>query len=51
MTLLDDQLNDLRADFEQVNGSPFRHFYCPILHVDGKSELARCRTAGVEAVP
>ena len=27
-------IEDLRADFESVTGTPFQHLYCPILHVD-----------------
>lgn len=29
----------LRRDFEQVTGSPFKHFYCPILQVDEDAKL------------
>ena len=29
----------LRNDFESVRGEPFKHYYCPILHVDEKTPL------------
>jgi hypothetical protein len=29
----------LQADYTRVNGSPFRHFFCPILHKDEPTEL------------
>ena len=31
----------LRADFEEVTGSPFKHFFCPILYQDDPVELCR----------
>ncbi|PQV62436.1 hypothetical protein B1R32_13611 [Abditibacterium utsteinense] len=32
-------LEALRADFKNVTGRPFEHFYCPILQRDGPAEL------------
>jgi hypothetical protein len=29
----------LQADYTRVNGSPFQHFFCPILHRDELTEL------------
>lgn len=31
----------LRADFEEVTGTPFEHFFCPILYRDEPVELCR----------
>ena len=31
----------LRADYESVTGSPFQHFFCPILYRDEDTELCR----------
>lgn len=31
----------LRHDFSQINGTPFQHFFCPILHVDEQTLLCR----------
>ena len=36
---LDTQLERLRADYEEVTGKPFKHFYCPTLRVDEDSPL------------
>ena len=36
---LEARLNAVRADFEKWQGKPFRHFYCPILHVDERVPL------------
>lgn len=41
MTPLGTNIEQLKADFESVTGKPFRHFFCPILHVD--EEVALCR--------
>ena len=35
------RLKSLRIDFEQVCGSAFNHFYCPILYVDEPVPLCR----------
>ena len=35
------RLERLRADFERVTGSPFKHFFCPILYRDEPVELCR----------
>src|SRR5690349_20508560 len=35
------RLNLHRADYAAVTGKPFRHFYCPILHVDEPVPLQR----------
>ena len=34
-------VEELRADFESVRGTPFEHYYCPILHVDEAAPLCR----------
>ena len=34
-------MNELREDFESVRGKPFKHFYCPILHVDEDVPLTK----------
>ncbi len=31
----------LRRDFNRINGTPFRHFFCPILHVDEQTPMCR----------
>ena len=41
MGTLETRLEELRADFEAVTGRPFKHFYCPVLHVDQDVPLAR----------
>lgn len=35
------KLEELRADFAKASGSPFRHFYCPVLYRDEHTELCR----------
>ena len=37
----DRHLAELRTDYESVTGTPFRHFYCPILWQDEETELCR----------
>ena len=34
------RLDRMREDFCQVTGTPFEHFFCPILHVDERAPLA-----------
>jgi len=36
-----EQLETLRRDFANVAGSPFRHFFCPVLFVDEETELCQ----------
>jgi hypothetical protein len=36
---IEGQLAELRRDYQQEEGQPFRHFYCPILHRDEQTEL------------
>jgi len=33
------KLDRLRSDYQAVTGSPFSHFYCPILYQDDNAEL------------
>ena len=42
------RLRDLRADFKEVMGEPFHHFYCPVLFLDDEAEL--CKAHIVNAV-
>src|SRR5437016_5832759 len=42
------RLRDLRADFKDVMGEPFHHFYCPVLFLDDEAEL--CKAHIVNAV-
>ena len=35
------RLTCLRADYENVTGSPFEHFYCPVLFKDENTELCQ----------
>ena len=35
----ENRLNDLNADYKDVTGSEFKHFYCPILFSDEKATL------------
>lgn len=39
--LLKKKLEELRDDFSIVSGSPFEHFFCPILYRDEEVELCR----------
>ena len=41
MKPLGTNIDRLNADFESVTGKPFRHFYCPILHVDEETPLTK----------
>lgn len=41
MKPLGTNIERLRADFESVTGKPFRHFYCPILHLDEDTALTK----------
>lgn len=41
MTPLGTNIAHYRADYTSVRGEPFRHFYCPILHVDEDVPLSR----------
>lgn len=34
-------IKHMNADYESVTGKPFRHFFCPILHVDENVRLAK----------
>src|SRR5437016_1764769 len=34
-------LEHLRSDFQAENGSAFKHFFCPFLHIDEPAELCR----------
>ncbi len=34
-------IRHMKADYESVTGEPFRHFFCPILHVDEEIGLAK----------
>ena len=38
-TVLKRKLDKLRSDYQAVTGSPFSHFYCPILFQDDDTEL------------
>lgn len=40
------KLEKLRADYAQVKGQPFSHFYCPILFRDEDTELAKAHIVG-----
>ena len=35
------RIEQLRADYQVAVGSPFEHFFCPILHIDEPSEWCR----------
>ena len=35
------RLEELRADYASINGSPFEHFYCPILYRDEEVPLCK----------
>ena len=39
--LLGTELKQYQSDFEAVTGREFRHFFCPILHVDEKVRLMK----------
>lgn len=41
MKPLGTNIGHLKADYESVTGKPFRHFFCPILHVDEDVGLAK----------
>src|ERR1017187_9435827 len=40
-TTIERRLDELRSDYEAVTGSPFSHFYCPILFQDDATRLCR----------
>lgn len=40
-TALRRRLEELRADYQEVTGEPFAHFYCPILFEDENVELCQ----------
>src|SRR5215207_8302615 len=35
------RIEELRADYTQIEGKPFSHFYCPILFKDEDTPLCR----------
>lgn len=35
------KLEGLRADFQEVTGQPFAHFFCPVLFLDEQTELCK----------
>ena len=41
MKPLGTNLEALRDDFESVRGKPFKHYFCPILHVDENVQLSK----------
>lgn len=45
---MNSKLEKLRADFSEVKGKPFVHFYCPILFEDGDVELCKAHVINVK---